>query len=286
MLMNPIATGMIVIGVGLLLSALFTVRQLIHQIPSGPVCRRWKFMAALVLFFIAGYVSYLAAFWNRHTEWSMLIVPGIFFLGASFVLLVAKLSLQTAADVRRVVLLEQESITDALTGIHNRRYMDRRLIEECARAKRYDLPLFVLLLDIDHFKAVNDSYGHPTDAQVLIYLGKLLLQGVRESDVVARYGGEELLIIAPHTTATAAQCLAERLRKQVESHTLMVSVGSGQRTEIRITVSIGVAGMRRGKCDSAQIVESADRALYQAKHEGRNRVVLLSDCESKARSAS
>jgi diguanylate cyclase (GGDEF)-like protein len=144
----------------------------------------------------------------------------------------------------------------------------------------------VLLLDIDHFKAVNDSYGHPTGDQVLIYLGKLLLQGVREADVVARYGGEELLIIAPNTTSTAAQHLAERLRKQVESHTLMVSVDSGQRTEIRITVSIGIAGLRRGKCDSAQLIDSADRALYQAKHEGRNRVVLLSGGESRALSVS
>lgn len=284
--MNLIAKGMIVIGVGLLLNALLTVRQLIHQIPAGPVCRRWKFMALLVSLFVAGYLSYLVAFWNYHTDWSMLIVPGIFFFGASFVLLVARLSLQTAADVRRVVLLEQESITDALTGIHNRRYMDRRLVEECMRAKRYDLPLFVLLLDIDYFKAVNDSYGHPIGDQVLIYLGKLLLQGVRESDVVARYGGEELLIIAPNTTETAAQHLAERLRKQVESHTLMVSDDSGQRTEIRITVSIGVAGLKRGKCDSAQLIDFADRALYRAKSEGRNRVVLVSGGEPGAWSVS
>ena len=229
-------------------------------------------MVALIVVFVVGYVSYLVVFWGRAADGSALIVPGIFFLGAGFVWLTANLSLQTATDIRRVVLLEKDTITDPLIGIYNRRYLDRRLEEECARARRYQLPLFVLLLDIDHFKRVNDLYGHPAGDQVLIYLGKLILQAIRESDIVARYGGEELLIIAPNTSAASAMSLAERLRQTVETHALMLSSGSDQRQEVRITVSIGVAGTTREMADPRQLFENADVALYRAKQEGRNRV--------------
>lgn len=272
-MLELLSNGLVLAGMALLLGALVPVRQLMRHLPSGHVRRRWYLMAVLIGAFVAGYLGYLAIFWGTHANGLSLIVPGVFFLGAGFVWLTATLSLQTAVDIRRVVLLERESLTDALIGIYNRRYLDRRLEEECARARRYGLPLFVLLLDIDHFKRVNDTYGHQAGDQVLIYLGKLLLNGVRESDIVTRYGGEEILILAPNTSASAAVTLAERLRLHVETHALMLSSESGQRKEVRVTVSIGVAGLSEGTTDCQQLIEKADHALYRAKREGRNRVV-------------
>jgi len=135
---------------------------------------------------------------SRHTAWLDLIVPSVFFFGAGFVWLTATLSLHTAIDIRRVTVLEHENITDPLIGIYNRRYLDRRLQEEFIRARRYSLPLSVLLLDIDHFKRVNDAYGHQVGDLVLSYLGKLLLSAIRATDIIARYGGEEILIRSEH----------------------------------------------------------------------------------------
>ncbi len=268
-----LAIGLVAVGMGVLLSALVPVSQLIRQIPPGPVQRRWYFLAALIVLFVLGYLSYLIIFRGRAADGSALIVPLIFFLGAGFVWLTATLALQSAADIRRAALLERDTITDPLTGIYNRRYLDRRLEDECARARRYQLPLFVLLLDIDHFKAVNDAYGHPAGDQVLIFVGKLILRAVREADIVARYGGDEVLIIAPNNNLASATALAERLRQRVETHTLTLTSSPDGPQEIRITVSVGVAGTSRDMTDSRQLLENADIALYRAKQDGRNRVI-------------
>ncbi|MBI5302778.1 MAG: GGDEF domain-containing protein [Chloroflexi bacterium] len=272
--MNVLAEGLVIAGACILLGAMIPVRQLVAQLPSGQVRRRWYTLTALILVFIAGYVGYIAVFWELATTWLDLIVPGVFFLGAGFVWLVSTLSLQTAMDVRRVALLEHENITDPLTGIYNRRYLDRRLNEEFARARRYASPLSVLLLDIDRFKHVNDTYGHPVGDLVLNYLGKLLLHAIRESDILARYGGEEFLLIAANTTASTAIALAERLRQHVETHALVLTSEPSQRQEIRISVSIGVASLSHQVFDSTELLVNADQALYCAKQAGRNRVSL------------
>jgi len=270
---NLLATGLVLVGICLLIGATIPVSQLIKQIPSSPVRFRWHIMAVLIAVFIIGYVSYLIFSWGRHTDWLALMVPGIFFFNAGFVWVTATLAPQTAADIRRVVLLEQENITDPLMGIYNRRYLSRRLGEEFLRARRYETPMSVLILDIDLFKRINDAYGHQVGDQVLIYLGKLILNAIRETDIVTRYGGDELLIIAPNTNASSAAALAERLRQYVETHALILSSALSQRKEIRIKVSIGVACLNAEITGGQQLIGYADEALYRAKQEGRNRVI-------------
>ncbi len=270
---NLLANSLVVVGICLLASSLIPVGQLIKQIPTGLLRRKWYTMVMLIVIFVAGYISYLYFFGRSHQNLPSLIVPVIFFFGAGFVWLAATLSLQTAADIRRVVLLEQENITDPLLDIYNRRYLDRRLAEEVSCAKRSGMPLSVLLLDFDYFKNINDAYGHQVGDQVLKYLSKLVLQVIRKSDIAARYGGEELLVIAPDTTATIAATLAERIRHHIETNALVLSSEPSQRQEIRMTVSIGVASLDPDIADYKQLVANADEALYRAKQEGRNRVV-------------
>ena len=279
---NVLANSLVIAGACVLMGALIPVRQLIDKLPSGQLRRRWYALTALIVLFIIGYISYTVAFWSRHTTWLDLIVPSVFFFGAGFVWLTTSLSLQTAIDVRRMTQLEHESITDPLIGIYNRRYLDRLLDEEFSRARRYALPLSVLLLDIDHFKHVNDSFGHQVGDLVLIDLGKLVLNAIRASDIAARYGGEELLIIATNTTVSSAVALAERLRQHVETHELVLPSEPNKPQEIRVTVSIGVACLCQEVTDSQSLVHNADEALYRAKQEGRNRVFVYDVNMTKA----
>ncbi|MEI6970619.1 MAG: GGDEF domain-containing protein [bacterium] len=239
-------------------------------------------MRLLIVLFLVGYLTYVIVFWQHPGAWLNLLVPVIFFLGADFVWLAVTLSLQTATDIRRISQLEQENITDPLIGIYNRRYLDRRIEEEYARAERYALPLSVLLVDVDHFKHVNDTYGHRAGDQVLIALGQLLLGTVRGTDMVARYGGEEIVIVAPNTTLASAGQLAERMRQHVEMQEWGVTTAPHCQQQIRITVSIGVASLSLGTDDYRGIIHNADAALYRAKKEGRNRVVMHTANEPSA----
>jgi len=199
--------------------------------------------------------------------------------GAIFVFMVCSLSLTTAIDLRRIFLLERETVTDPLMGIYNRRYLDRKLLEELQRARRYELPFSIFLLDIDFFKKINDIYGHQIGDMVLKKLATVLVDSVRELDVVIRYGGEEILVILPNTRVANAVGLAQRIRQKVKETMLVEPDQEKDRPAIYITVSIGVAGYRfSGELDTAPgIVERADKALYQAKHQGRNRVVSSED---------
>lgn len=167
--------------------------------------------------------------------------------------------------------LRQLASTDPLTGVANRRELDDRLQIELRRAARSGAPLSLLFLDVDHFKAYNDRFGHPAGDEALVRLGALLCQAVRTSDEVARFGGEEFVIVLPDTDEEGARTLAEKVRARVGAG----MVGAGP-----MTASIGVATCRlvRGRgadyrMEARRLLAAADRALYEAKRAGRDRVV-------------
>lgn len=277
-----LANGLVIGGACILMWALSPLLKLIAQLSPGRIHTQWYVLTALTLSFIVGYVGYLLAFWNRHTDIADLLVPGIFFCGAGFVRLVFGLSLETVAAVKRVSLLEQENITDALTGIYNRRYLDRRLKEEVCRAQRYGSPLSVALIDIDHFKRVNDTFGHPCGDRVLAGLGRLISKNIRPSDIAARYGGEEFLIILTATSAVDAATLAGRLRQRVAAQKLVLIGHANEPSELRLTVSIGLASLDQEVNSTELLIQRADEALYRAKGEGRNRVVTAQPGAARA----
>jgi diguanylate cyclase (GGDEF)-like protein len=206
-----------------------------------------------------------------------LIVPAMFFLVSVLILYTGTLALETATEFIRFSKIERENIMDHLTGVYNRRYLDERIASEAIRAHRYDMPLSMMMIDVDHFKAVNDRYGHQIGDHVLKSLCELLIKEVRVTDVVARYGGEEIVILTIQTKILDAFDLAERLRKAVEASIMVPVEKSEHREAIRITVSIGVAGLDQLGFDSKAMTKKADKALYQAKHEGRNRVIAYHD---------
>jgi two-component system cell cycle response regulator len=165
--------------------------------------------------------------------------------------------------------LRDLAVRDGLTGLFNHRHSQELLVHEFDRAGRYSEPVSLLMIDIDHFKDVNDRHGHQAGDLVLRDVAGRLREGVRTVDVVGRYGGEEFIAILPHTGTDDAQRLAERLRRAIAERPFRVGD-----TEIRATVSIGVATFPSGRVGSAaELIREADDALYRAKSQGRDRVV-------------
>jgi diguanylate cyclase (GGDEF)-like protein len=176
----------------------------------------------------------------------------------------------TALSLGRLAVSERKltlcALTDPLTGVFNRRTFVELSNKEAARAQRRGSLTSVLMIDIDHFKRVNDTYGHAVGDQVIKALAETATKGLRPTDILARYGGEEFVITLPDTDAAVANRVAERLRAALESLTIPVDGA-----EVRFTVSVGVATFSTG-ISITTAMEHADHALYRAKQNGRNRV--------------
>ncbi|HBZ68928.1 MAG TPA: diguanylate cyclase response regulator [Deltaproteobacteria bacterium] len=169
-------------------------------------------------------------------------------------------------------MLAKESMTDAVTGLRSRRYVTEVLAIEVLRARRYRLPLTVMMADLDHFKRVNDRFGHPVGDTVLRRVSDLLRGLLRATDVAGRFGGEEFLVILPQTDREGAVTLAERWRQSLE----LTALEAPGTKRIRTTVSIGVAEFMAQMARADELVRAADEALYTAKANGRNRVEVAS----------
>ena len=171
--------------------------------------------------------------------------------------------------------LSEISARDTLTGLYNRWYVMEKIDSEMNRALRHGAPMSVLMLDLDHFKNVNDSFGHSVGDQVLKNVGQVLRESCRVYDVPGRYGGEEFCIVLPETRINSTTAVAERIRNRLATTSLAIGDSS-----VSVTTSIGVAGMdsiaEEGVLSANALVERADRALYSAKSHGRNRVEFWS----------
>jgi diguanylate cyclase (GGDEF)-like protein len=175
-----------------------------------------------------------------------------------------------AAVQRKLV---EAALREPLTGLYNRRHFEERFAAEVAVAHRHGRPLSLLLLDVDHFKRVNDRYGHLAGDEVLKMVARALTQGIRIEDILARFGGEEFVVLAREADATAAMALAERLRQLVEVAQTRWESGDDVPIGISVTVSIGVAQLASGQ-NERDLFQGADGAAYEAKKQGRNRVLL------------
>jgi len=164
--------------------------------------------------------------------------------------------------------LQSAATTDELTGLYNRRAMEERLEAEISRAQRHQLRTSIVLIDVDHFKSVNDTYGHPVGDQVLRGVARALSKEARGTDLVARYGGEEFAVVMPETDAPGGRIIAERIREKVAALVFATELG-----QLRVTVSLGVATFPDDGRRKAELVELCDACLYHAKRGGRNRTV-------------
>lgn len=165
--------------------------------------------------------------------------------------------------------MEEYAKVDPMTGLHNRRWLEEMYTREMSRSNKGNFKLSALMMDIDHFKNVNDTYGHLVGDQVLISVAQALIRSLRPSDMPVRYGGEEFTVFLPSATGDNARMVAERIRKNVENMSIALADG----TILQVTISIGIA--ERINADTvSSIIERADKALYYAKENGRNRACM------------
>lgn len=264
-----------ILGSLFLLFSIAPIRRITKKLPKGSLRLKWNILILLILFFTTGYLfyAYYPCIKNNRNDPIEIVVPLIFFFGGIFVLLVGRLASQTAMDMQEIALLQHECNTDLLMKINNRRYFSKRIKEEVSNSLRYSLPLSLLLIDIDYFKNINDSYGHLAGDHVLKDLANHLKHVARESDIIARYGGDEIAIIAPNTNKENAFTLAERLRKIVEESSISLPCADGK--DLNITISTGVSILEdQNFKTSKELILETDKSLYQAKEQGRNRVII------------
>lgn len=188
--------------------------------------------------------------------------------------LVSRLVDQTAIAIERGEMYKRMAdlvITDDLTKLFNMRYLDRTLEVEIERAMRYNLSVSLIFMDIDFFKKVNDAYGHLIGSKLLVEVSQLLLRGLRRVDIVARYGGDEFVLVLPQTNVEAAKAIAERLRKSMEKHVFM----KADNLSLRLTASFGIASYPDHADTKEELMRLADEAMYQVKYHTRNAVYVV-----------
>jgi two-component system, cell cycle response regulator len=184
---------------------------------------------------------------------------------------VLKFVIQDPVDLSYQKEIFESSTRDHLTGVFNRRYFSEKMAADISFGHRHGLPLSLLMLDIDHFKQINDRYGHDVGDEVLRVFTETVSRTIRTEDVLARYGGEEFMVIAQGTGMTGAIALGERIRQQISSR---LEWGCAPGVEIKLTVSAGVVTMRPGAgLDAGRLITAVDENMYAAKNGGRDRVV-------------
>lgn len=185
----------------------------------------------------------------------------------------AELTALALANVRLRENLRYQSIRDPLTGLYNRRYLEDFLFKQLHQAERTKASFAILMLDLDHFKKINDSFGHDAGDLVLKELGQILNGDIRLGDIAARYGGEEFVLLLYDVDAKAAKMKAEHLRSTISK----LQVKDGAQPVGQITVSIGISIYPDDAKSPAELIDAADKALYQAKNKGRNKALVFSE---------
>ncbi|MGX7708881.1 GGDEF domain-containing protein [Methylobacterium sp. Gmos1] len=257
------------LAVGIASLAVAPLRD-VSRLARDPVVKRrwWGLIAAVALCMLLVAVGALGEL-DQPLDAGAALQRVVHLVGASIMTTFARLARRTALEVVRLARFEAQALTDGLTGLGNRRLFTERLNEETARARETGTPLSLIVLDIDHFKRVNDTYGHAIGDRVLKHVADVVMAGMRNADTVCRIGGEEIVVIMPRIDPVQAAEMADALRGAVGA----MAVPVGDDRTIAATVSLGFATRQPEECGES-LFRRADAALYAAKRDGRDRVIL------------
>ena len=274
-MLRIIVVAQFLVGLVLHLGSLREMTRNIADIKRGPIRFKWNVLRAIVLLLAISYIGYITQLLAEGEEQAGikedLLVGTAAVLVSLFVYGVAELSFQTVKDFRDISRFKRLAHQDQLTGVFNRRHFDLALEEAVNNALCNSQPLSLVAVDIDHFKSINDEYGHSSGDMVLRTVCGAIMRQCRHTDIVTRYGGDELMIIVSGDAAIAVT-LAERVKSMVEN----LEVELAPHSTLRVTVSLGLATIAFG--DSPHTLFSrADAALYEAKRLGRNRIEIAAN---------
>jgi diguanylate cyclase (GGDEF)-like protein/PAS domain S-box-containing protein len=183
----------------------------------------------------------------------------------------------TIVNLRLFKQVEKQSIIDQVTGVHNRRYFDRKIVQEMERVQRYERELSLIYLDMDNLKEINDELGHDQGDLVLKEIARLVRESSRRIDIVCRWGGDEFILILPETSIGEAKSKAEKIRSLIANYHFPRISGDGEKEPVRASVSVGVASIDHTESDPGDLFKKVDAAMYKAKQLGKNRVVIHED---------
>ncbi len=299
LLLDPVLMGLWLAGLGFPLWVTYTIA--LGTLMSMGAYHAWRGMVAATAALVAGAGLSVAVQGLHFAPHTSLLTTGLCMaMLTAYLLMVAASAQSRAAKLRATKQRLSDNETalqhqlranqalqaqlselvnrDPLTGVFNRRYLDATLPRELARCVRNGQPLSLILIDIDHFKRVNDTHGHPTGDEVIKALAYLLRSQSRHEDVVCRHGGEEFIVMLPATDLDTARQRAEAYRSDMQALAVRTATG-GEARHVQVTLSAGVATFPHHGEDEIALIRNADKALYHAKATGRNRVVV--NCESR-----
>lgn len=263
--MKYIDLFLILLGIFILILSIKPSLKIIRLLEKSKLRNKWKFLTILIFLFIFSYIFIFYFLESTDTYIRDIILSFLLFAGSIFVYTTCYLALSTIKDIQHIQELEEENIKDPLTNLYNRRFFDKNLFKECEKSLRTNSYLSLILIDIDDFKKINDKYGHSKGDEILKQVACEIQELARKTDFVARFGGEEMVVVTPGSEITGAQVLAERMREKISK----ICLDDG----FNITVSIGVSSFSNTK-SMCKLIEAADKAMYKAKKAGKNKVEL------------
>ena len=271
-----VSTTLALVSTGMMVYSILLAARIIGRLPRGRYLKWWKLLTVLISGFAICYFIFALAISQREPNSLMQFVVAILFFGAVFVLLTLQLVMHTFSGIEQSPGVTSISIFDEGAGTYNLRYFEIRLHEEFERARRYNCPLTLLLMEIDNLQKISSSYGRIMGAKAFGMIGKLLKESSRASDIIARYGGDQLIMLLPNTALYSAKKAAEKYRANIEKKELDVDDDehAAKSVHLNFTVSIGVSSLHSDIKHASELTRRADIALYKAKARGRNRVVI------------
>ncbi len=277
--MYLLACILLLSAVCLLTVSFFTSRQLIKKLPLGKVRYNWQIFSYLIVAAIIGYAVYMFLLVVGQVSITSLMIPKLAFAASTFMLLLCFLTYQITVNIRDAIAMDQASIVDPVLDIYNRRYFDRRIDEETQRSRRYDLPLSLILFEIDEFNKVIDTHGKLVGDVVLKKVSDFIVSSVRSSDIVARFDESKLIVGTTQTEEEMAVNLADRLRAEIEKLNVLPSSEKQNSKTMHVTSSVGVACVLDSISNGLELTNMAERALSQANVNGRNKVYTFDPTE-------